>query len=115
MNTPALQQKCVLIRGNVEFWLEHERAKVLEAALAKPNLPHFIEINGQHVNTFEIIGVFTPDAIDERRRRANGQWTCKWGKWHEKGEKCKHAEAHDVPIVELKGDKAVLVGYTKSN
>jgi len=115
MNLPALQERCVIIRGGIEFWVSQESATKLERALKSPTLPRFIEIKGQHVNTYEIVGIFTPEAMEEKRRRANGQWTCKWGKWHEKSQVCEHEAPKPQPIIEVNEQtgKAEIVGYTE--
>ena len=89
MNFPTVPELCVVVRGGIEFWLSAERANKLKTLLASPNLPRFIEIDGNQVNSFEIVGVFSPQAIEEKRRRANGQWTCRVGNWHDKGHECR--------------------------
>lgn len=116
MNLPAEREMCVVIRGNIEFWVSKDRADRLEKALKSPTLPRFIQIGDQHVNTYEIVGIFTPEAIEEKRRRANGQWTCQWGKWHERGQVCEHEAPKPQPIIEIDetSGKAVVVGYTEA-
>jgi|GEM_PF-1865145 len=89
MNLPAKQQKCILVRGGLQIWVARERADKLQELLKKQNCPRFIEVNNQYINTYEIQGVFTPDAMEEKRRRANGQWTCHAGNWHDKGHECR--------------------------
>lgn len=84
ITTPQL---CVVIRGGLELWIDADRRETLKAAIANPSA-RIIDIHGQLVNTFEIIGVFTPEAMEEKRRRKNGQWTCELGTWHDKGNVC---------------------------
>lgn len=86
--TPDVIRKCVLVRSGLELWIEADRADRLVEALKKPDAPRFISIDGQSVNTFEILGIFTADAVEERNRRKNGQWKCTKGNWHDKGQKC---------------------------
>jgi hypothetical protein len=45
-------------------------------------------IEGQFINTFEILGIFTADAMEEQHHRKNGQWKCMKNNWHEKGQGC---------------------------
>ena len=86
--TPDIIRKCVIIRGGIEIWIETERADRLAKALAEPNAPKFITIEGQYVNTFEILGIFSAAAMEEKNRRRNGQWKCEKGNWHEKAQGC---------------------------
>lgn len=86
-NLPDIPKVCVLLRGGIELWIDAERRDALEARL-KDSSVRFIKLDNQTVNTFEVLGIFTPDAIEERRRRKNGQWTCKAGSWHDKGDEC---------------------------
>ena len=87
MNELANKQVCVLLRSGLELWIDAAREAELEKVLGDSN-KRFIRINGQLVNPFEVLGVFTPDAMEDRQRRKNGQWKCMKGNWHEKGEGC---------------------------
>jgi hypothetical protein len=86
-NQIAVPQVCVLIRGGVELWISVERQPELIAALNERDR-RFLKINGQMVNVLEVIGVFTPEHMDERTRRKNGQWRCEKGHWHDRGQPC---------------------------
>lgn len=87
MNQLAKPQLCVLLRSGLELWIDTEREAELEKVLADSS-KRFIRINGQLVNPFEVLGVFTPDAMEDRQRRKNGQWKCMKGSWHDKGQGC---------------------------
>ena len=87
MNEIAKQQVCVLIRSGLELWIDADRVEALEKSLADTS-KRFLRINGQLINPFEILGVFTPDAMEDRQRRKNGQWKCLKGNWHEKNQGC---------------------------
>lgn len=86
--TPDIIRKCVLVRGGLEIWIDATKADQLYEAIKSPNAPKYIKIEGQVINTFEIIGVLTSDAMEERQRRKNGQWKCMKGNWHEKNRVC---------------------------
>ena len=79
---------CVIIRGGIEIWLEKERAEKLIQMLTVIKESKFIEFNGQILNTADITGIFTPDVMEEKTRRRNGEWKCRLENWHGKGEKC---------------------------
>lgn len=101
--TPDIQRKCVLIRSGLELWIEVERADKLIQALRQPDLPRFINIDNQLVNTYEIEGVFTPSAIEERTRRKNGQWKCAKGTWHDRSQKCECREYRETVTAHVEG------------
>lgn len=96
MKELANKQVCVLIRGGLELWIDAEKSDTLQEALSDTS-KRFLKINGQVVNPFEVLGIFTPDAMEDRQRRKNGQWKCMKGKWHEKGDGC-GCETHTETI-----------------
>lgn len=102
MSELAKQQRCVLIRSGLELWIDAERESELEKVLADSS-KRFIRINGQLVNPFEVLGVFTPDAMEDRQRRKNGQWKCMKGAWHEKGQGCGCATYTETVTAYVKG------------
>lgn len=80
-------KRCVLIRGEVELWVDEEKVAAVEQALADSS-KRYIRINGQLINTFEVVGIFTPEVVEERLRRKNGQWKCQKNQWHDRGQQC---------------------------
>jgi len=103
MTNLDIRRKCILIRGDVELWVAEERAKALTDALEANKLPKFVDIDGQLVNSFEILGVFTPEAMEERMRRKNGQWRCLKGKWHDRGNVCECVERKETVTAHVEG------------
>lgn len=89
---PDIIRKCVLVRGGLEIWIEADKADNLYEAIKSPNAPKYIKIDNQVINTFEIIGIMTPEAMEERQRRKNGQWKCMKNRWHDKGQGCECTE-----------------------
>lgn len=85
MKEIAKKQRCVLIRGGLEIWVDEEKVDTLMQAMQSQKL---IDIDGEIVNTFEIVGVYTPDRVEEIRMNKQGKWKCKHGNWHDRHEKC---------------------------
>lgn len=100
---PDIKRRCVLIRSGLELWISEERAKKLMEAMRSPNAPRFIEIEGQYINSFEILYILTPDAMEDRQRRKNGQWQCMKSKWHEKGQVCECKEYKETVKAHVEG------------
>ena len=91
MNTELTKpQKVILIRGGIEIWLDADKAAIIEQQLVTQSTHNFIRLKdlGQTVNTADIVGIFTPDAIEGKVRRRAEQWQCAKGKWHAKNESC---------------------------
>lgn len=84
MNDVTNNLKCLLIRGNIEIWLEADRLDHLTTMLKGLNTQKFIEVDGSLVNSFEIAGIFTPQQMAERNLRKKGGWQCGHGKWWNK-------------------------------
>lgn len=85
MNELATKQMCVLIRGGIEVWVDATEADKVQKLMETQK---YIKLRGSVVATFDISGIYTPEHMEERKRRLDGQWRCRTGTWHEKQEKC---------------------------
>ncbi len=77
--------RCVLLRSGIKIWIEQEKEEPLKKLIEQG--VKFIEYEGQYINTADITGIFTPDKMADLTREKNGEWLCKWNKWHERGGK----------------------------
>lgn len=113
-NKPVLPQVCVMVRGGLELWVDESKREIVERELQNSQ-QRMIRISGELVNKAEVIGVLSASAVEEMRRRKNGQWTCKWGKWHDRKEVCEHTAPKPEPKYEIdeKTRQAKVVGYSK--
>ena len=80
------KQVCLVVRGGIEFWVDEERAENIKVLIKGGT--KYLELGGDFLNTFEVVGIFTPESMEEKRRRNNGQWKCSHGEWHDRGVKC---------------------------
>lgn len=87
MNELSKNLRCVLVRSGIEIWIEESQLNPVMNAVENQKA-RFIEIKGELVNISDIVGVFTPNSMEDRTRRKNGQWRCKKNQWHEKGKQC---------------------------
>lgn len=94
MNELSKNLQCIVLNGNIERWLESEKADMVRMALKRGD--KFVEIGGEIMNTFSIVGVFNAATMEERIRRRNGEWQCEHGKWWEKGDKKCHCVSNDI-------------------
>jgi hypothetical protein len=83
--------QCIIVRGDIQIWVEKDRADVLRQRLNQPNCPQFIEYEERMINRADIVGVYEAVDLEEQTRRRNGNWKCKEGNWHDRGEKCECA------------------------
>ena len=88
MTEISVNLMCISIRSGVQIWVEQSRAATLQCILSTLTQHKFVEFEGQTFNTADLVGVFTPESMDELTRRKNGQWQCKHGEWHGRGEDC---------------------------
>ena len=79
---------CICMRNGVQIWIEKERIMTLQSELAKLTGSKFILFEEQVINTADIVGIFTPQSLNELTRRKNGEWQCQFFRWHEKKEIC---------------------------
>lgn len=96
--------KCLVLKNGIEIWKEKEKFDALIEVL-KNGKNGFVKIDDELINVNDIVGIFSPKTIEDMIRRKNGQWKCNYGKWHDKGEKCK------CKIEKLSGEK--LARYSR--
>jgi len=89
LNEISKDLRCISIRNGVEVYIENDALEKLRPALETKK---FIEVKDRIINTADIMGIFKAGDIEDIMRRKNGQFKCKYGHWHEKGDKCAHAE-----------------------
>lgn len=75
---------CVSMRNGAEVWIEEEKLGNLESMLEKSR---FIKIDGQLINSADVVGVFDANTMADVIRRKNGQWKDEKGGWHDKGDR----------------------------
>lgn len=88
MTKLAKKQKCVLIQGGIEVWVDEEKVGRLAQDLVSGTAKGFIQLEGRTFNSFHIVGVFSPEDLEEMKRRKNGDFKCDSGNWHVRFEKC---------------------------
>lgn len=86
-NEITKQLMAVCMRNGVVVWVEKERITSFMDSLSGDK-HKFVEIDGQYVNTADVVGVFEANTMEELTRRKNGEWNCKGGEWHARNERC---------------------------
>ena len=76
---------CIVLRNGIEVWIEEDMVKNLQRILGSDKGSKFIEISGETINTADITGIFSAQAMEDIVRRKNGQWKDKNGVWQSKG------------------------------
>lgn len=87
----SVDLRAIRMMSGITIWIEAEKAEKIRLMLAeKPHTewPGMITIDGEIIHTRSIEGVYTAATMESDQRRKNGQWQCKSGKWHDRGEKC---------------------------
>lgn len=87
------EQKVILMKNGLPLFVEADRVKALEDILASGSGHRFVKIDDKTINSAEIAGIYTVDAYEELQRVKQGDWKCRWGKWHMKKETCECARA----------------------
>lgn len=91
---------CIQMRSGVEIWLESDRVKILQNILEKITGSKFINFDNQTINTADIVGIFSAEAMADYSRRKNGEWKCQSNKWHQRGERCECLSLKDKQLVD---------------
>lgn len=86
MNEITINQKCLVLRNGIEIWIAEDRANNFIQALNTNQ--QFIDFEGRLINKVDVLGIFTPQDLDEHTKRKNGQWKCKHNVWYDKNVEC---------------------------
>ena len=78
----------VCIRNGINVWLEDDQIVGLKVALKQSKESKFIEIGSRYLNTADIVGIFTPQDMEEQNKRKQGLWKCNHNEWHLPRERC---------------------------
>lgn len=98
MNEIAKKQRCLLLRQDIEIWIDEDKAEKIDIYLQN-HKQGFAKIEGRTINLIEVVGLFYPEDLEDRKRRKLGQWKCKYGKWHGKNEYCNgHYKPKPLPV-----------------
>jgi hypothetical protein len=83
----AKRQLCIVLRNGMQIWIDEDRAEKLQLAL-NVSESKFINYGERIINSADVVGLFTPQDLDEFTRRKNGQWKCDYSNWHKREEIC---------------------------
>ena len=78
---------CLYMRNNIQIWIDSEDVKTVFTTINDSN-NKFFELGDDLINIADIVGIFSPEDMDDLVRRKNGQWKCDKGEWHERGADC---------------------------
>lgn len=79
--------RCILLRNGIEIWEEKDKTNKLQDLLSNIKVSTFVHFEDMSINTADIVGIFDPKTMDNYSRRKNGEWKCREGVWHEKGQR----------------------------
>ena len=87
------KQRCLLMRNDIEIWLDDEKANQIGESLAQQP-KGLLKIEDRFVNAVDIIGIFNPKDMQIMQERRRGRWQCKYNTWHRKDDICECGRAH---------------------
>ena len=75
------------------FYITADQAEVIAKAIEGAGSDFaLIEIEANRVRLSDITGVLTAVQMFEADRVKQGDWRCKFGYWHNRGEQCAHGQ-----------------------
>jgi len=90
----AKKQKCLALSNGVEIWIDYEKAEEIQRYLDTIKETKLITLQDTPgtptINTAFLVGIYTPEQMEDAKRRKNGQTECKWGYWHDRHKECNH-------------------------
>lgn len=92
--------------------LPDARADKLAQLLVSPECPKFVEIDGEVIASSAIESVISEQRAREFDRYAAGDYVCKYGKWHRKGERCYCAQ-YGIPEVDQSTNEIKILAEEK--
>lgn len=89
-----VEKHVVVMKNNMVFFIEPVTAAKLSLELVKQEKHQFIFLKelGCPVNTAEMEYVLNPEQYEVHKRIQNGEWLCRYQKFHKKSQSCDCAE-----------------------
>jgi len=81
-------QSCIILRNGMQIWIDTDKTDILQDKLQTITGSKFIKVENKTINSADITGIFPAADLDEFIRIKRGEWKCKKGQWHAKGEQC---------------------------
>lgn len=95
-NQLSKQQRCLYVRVGIQVWIDEDKSQKIQADLSGKESKGMVMVEGRLINLADVVGIFTPQDIEDLTRRKNGQWKCEKGVWHDRGEKCECLSADQI-------------------
>ena len=105
-NQLAVKQKCILVRGGLEVWVDEDRKKNLENILNGKS--RYLNIDGDLINTVDIVGVFSPQLLDDYKKTKRGMWKCAYEQWHQRNDGCICHQSNTRPFIATMMDEGTV-------
>lgn len=108
----AKASACIVVRSGIEIWIPEDKLPAFDAQYQRARQSGglmLIDLGDGRIerqNPADIVGVYSAQTVEEARRRKNGQYQCREGTWHDRGEKCDCRPAVEVKIAE---ERAALI------
>lgn len=79
---------CIMMRGNIEIWIEKDKTDKLMELLENGQINRFVRIDNQFINVVDVMGIFSPETMKDRNNIRAGKWKCQHNIWHIRNEEC---------------------------
>lgn len=76
------------MRSGIEIWIDEEQETGIINIVNNQKESKLIGVNNETINTSDISGIHTPEAIALMNNRKSGKWQCEFGNWHDRFQKC---------------------------
>lgn len=83
-------QKCLVMRNGIELWIDDDKSAAVMTSLVASS-KGMMMIDGRLLNAVDIMGIFTPQDLEDYHRTKRGMWKCRYSNWHERDEICECA------------------------
>lgn len=87
-NEIDIKRLVLVFTGDIEIWLDEEKAEAFASDLQNNKVDRFVWIEGRFINTVSniLVGIFKPEDLERRTHTKKGDWQCKMNKWHPRNE-----------------------------
>lgn len=89
MTKAITTKRFVLItKDGSRFFLDEKEANMVKKAI-KQGLT-YLEIGESLISIYDFARLVTGESYEQTERIKKGEWRCKYGEWHSRGEECAH-------------------------
>lgn len=80
----------LILKDGSKFFLDEKEAEIVKQAVK--NGLTYLEVGDSLISIYSFSRIVGSENYEEAEKIRRGEWKCRYGEWHEKGQECGHRD-----------------------